>query len=221
VSLTDCAGDTLKDALHRHGIVLPDDQAAQLDRYARLLWDVNRSLNLTRHTDYERFVTRDVVDSLQLGALLEPGEKVLDVGTGGGVPGVVVSVIRPDVDMSLCESIGKKAKAVGQIVSEMDLSVPVHHARAEALIAQQRYDTLIARAVAPLAKTLKWLRPHWASVGRLLMIKGSGWVEERREARHFGLLRNLELRRAAVYKTPGHDSENVVLKVWPKHGMME
>jgi len=56
-----------------------------LERYATRLWDWNTRLNLTRHTTYEKFVSRDLIDSLQLSQLLEPDERVLDVGTGGGV----------------------------------------------------------------------------------------------------------------------------------------
>jgi len=221
--MSDTAPDTLAAALSRYEIELPDDQVAALDEYRRLLWDFNQRLNLTRHTDFTRFVTRDVVDSLQLAALLEPGEKVLDMGTGGGVPGVIVAILRDDVHVSLCESVGKRARAVEQIVRTMTwgragLPVTVHHARAEELLAEHRYDAVLARAVAPLAKMLKWLAPHWASAGRLLTIKGSRWPEERGEARHRGLLTNLDLRRVAVYKTPGTDAENVVLKVSPKSG---
>jgi len=214
--MSDAAPDTLADALCRYEIELPDDQVAVLDEYRRLLWDINQHLNLTRHTDFTRFVTRDVVDSLQLAALLEPGEKVLDMGTGGGVPGVIVAIVRDDVHVSLCESVGKRARAVEQIVRTMGLPVTVHHARAEELLAEHRYDAVLARAVAPLVKMLKWLAPHWASAGRLLAIKGSRWPEERAEARHRGLLANLDLRRVATYRTPDTDAENVVLKVWPK-----
>src|SRR5262245_57497404 len=81
--------DTLAAALARHGIDLSADRVALLDRYCRLLWDWNEKLNLTRHTDYEKFVARDLADSLVIAGHLEQGERVLDVGTGGGVPGVV------------------------------------------------------------------------------------------------------------------------------------
>ena len=63
------------------------DQVAQIDRYCALLWDWNSKLNLTRHTDFDTFVSRDVVDSLELAKLLSANEEVLDVGSGGGVPG--------------------------------------------------------------------------------------------------------------------------------------
>jgi 16S rRNA G527 N7-methylase RsmG len=70
---------------------------SQLDNYRRQLWAWNERLNLTRHTTLEKFVSRDVVDSHQLSNLLQRGERVLDVGTGGGVPGVVLAILRPDL----------------------------------------------------------------------------------------------------------------------------
>jgi len=208
--------ETLADTLRRYEIELPNQMVTRLDEYRRLLWETNEKINLTRHTDVERFVTRDVVDSLQLAELLEPEERILDVGTGGGVPGVVVALVRPDVSVSLCESVGKRAKAVEQIVEQLQLDVPVHHCRAEQVLADHRFDTLTARALASLGKTLTWFKPHWPSIGRLLLIKGPRWVEERGESRHRGLLNDLQLRCAARYTTPDTGAKNVVLQVWPK-----
>src|SRR5947208_12047185 len=119
------ADDTLDEALKRHGLQLPADQIERLDQYCRLLWDWNTKLNLTRHTDYEKFVERDVVDTLQLAAHLREGEEVLDVGTGGGVPGVVLAILHPDLKMSLCDSVAKKARAVKSIVKDLNLEIPV------------------------------------------------------------------------------------------------
>src|SRR5262245_5796266 len=117
--------DSLCAALDRHGLELPADQIAQLEKYARLLWDWNEKLNLTRHTDFEKFVGRDLLDSLQLAAHLRQEDEVLDVGTGGGVPGVMLAIVRPDLKVTLCDSVGKKAKAVESIVQELGLEVPV------------------------------------------------------------------------------------------------
>jgi 16S rRNA (guanine527-N7)-methyltransferase len=207
--------DSLAAALTRHGIELPPEQITALDRYAQRLWDWNEKLNLTRHTTYEKFVARDVIDSLQLAKLLEPDERILDVGTGGGVPGAVIAILRPDVKATLCDSVAKKAKAVAAIVDEAGISVKVHHARAEELLEKNRFDTLLIRAVAPLAKLLTWFKPHWENVGRLLVIKGPNWVEERGEARHYGLFKDLQLRKQASYPLAGTDSESVILEIRP------
>jgi 16S rRNA (guanine527-N7)-methyltransferase len=207
--------DSLTEALRRHELEMPATQVEALDRYVQAMWEINQSLNLTRHTTYEKFVTRDVVDSLQLAALLDEGASVLDVGSGGGVPGAVMAVVRPDLRIELCESVAKKANALREILDRSELSLPVHHARGEALLAERRFDAVVARAVAPLVRMLKWFAPHWSHMGCLLATKGTGWVAERGEARHRGFLKTLELRRAAVYKTPGTGAENVILKIWP------
>jgi 16S rRNA (guanine527-N7)-methyltransferase len=134
--LNEPAADTLAAALARHGIALPAEQVALLDRYRELLWEWNERMNLTRHTDFERFVARDVVDSIELSKLLASGESLLDFGTGGGVPGVIVAIVRPDVRVSVCESVGKKAKAVEAIIKELGIKVPVYGVRAEQVLAK-------------------------------------------------------------------------------------
>ncbi len=113
-----------------------------LERYCTLLWDWNTKINLTRHTDYEKFVARDLVDSLAFARFLAAKEKVLDVGTGGGVPGVVLAIVRGDLPISLSESVGKKARVLADIVARLGLQTPVLHARAEDVLGQQRFDTL-------------------------------------------------------------------------------
>lgn len=206
-------GESLADALERHAIELPADQIAQFDSYCRLLWDWNEKINLTRHTDYEKFVARDVVDSLAVAELLETGEKVLDAGTGGGVPGIILAIVRPDVSVSLCDSVAKKARVVGEIVTALGLKVPVHHAPAQQVVEQHACDTVVFRAVARLSKILTWMKPHWGTFDRLLLIKGPQWIEERGEARHHGLMRGLELRKLASYSLAGTESESVILRI--------
>lgn len=210
------AGDTLPAALARHGYEFPPATVAQLENYCRLLWEWNEKLNLTRHTTFEKFVGRDVRDSVELSKLLRPGERVLDVGTGGGVPGIVLAILRPDLKVALCEAVGKKARAVGAIVAELGLDVPVHLGRSEDFLSGERFDALVCRAVGPLWKICKWFKGRWDQFGRLLAIKGPQWVEERGEARHRGLMHDVELRRVAEYRMTGTESDSVILKLWDK-----
>ena len=105
---------SLDQTLHKYKIELPEKQSALLERYCNQLWQWNEKINLTRHLDFERFVARDVTDSLALADIIEPDEEILDVGTGGGVPGIVVAILRPDVQVTLCESSEKKSKCRGR-----------------------------------------------------------------------------------------------------------
>jgi 16S rRNA (guanine527-N7)-methyltransferase len=209
----DSTNAELTRVLARHGIEIDVDQVVLLERYAQALWAWNERLNLTRHTDYEKFVSRDVVDSQWIERFLDSAERVLDVGTGGGVPGIVLAILRPDLEVSLCESVAKKARAVEDIVRQLGLPIAVHHTRAEELLADNEYDTLVVRAVAPLDKLLTWFKPHWAAFGRLLVIKGPAWVEERSAAQEKKLLRGVRINTLATYPLPGTESESVVLEI--------
>lgn len=205
--------DTLTAALAEQQIPATPEQVELLDEYRRLLWSWNEKLNLTRHTTLEKFVGRDVIDSYQLSLLLEQGERVLDVGTGGGVPGVLLAILRPDLAVGLSESTQKKARAVEAIVGELDLPVRTFPNRAEEVLEITTFDTLVARGLAPLNKVLTWFKPHWEAFDQLLMIKGPAWVDERGIAREAGLLRGLELRKASSYQTPATGAESVILSI--------
>jgi len=126
----------------------------------------------------------------------------------------VLGILRPDLQLTLCESVGKKATVLQSMIEALELPLPVHGCRAEHLLEDFRFETITARAVGPLWKMLKWFQPHWASIDRLLPIKGPRWVDERGEARHRGLLNNLELRCAASYETPGSGAKSFILQIW-------
>ena len=207
--------DTLAAALERHKIELTAKQAALVEKYVRALWDWNEKINLTRHTDFEKFVSRDLVDTIALTKHLPAEEEVLDVGTGGGVPGLLLAILRPDLTVHLSDSVLKKAKVVEAIARELKLAnVTVFSTRAEEQLKETRYDAVVSRAVGPLDKILTWFRPHWAYIGRLLLIKGPKWTEEHNEAKRLGLMKKLELRVASEHPLAGTESKSVILKIW-------
>jgi 16S rRNA (guanine527-N7)-methyltransferase len=209
--------DKLLTALTRHGIELPARQVDLLDRYAHLLWGWNEKMNLTRHTDYEKFVGRDVVDTLQLAPLLRENEEVLDVGTGGGVPGVPLAILRPDLKLTLTDSVQKKARAVQDMVEQLGLDITVYPFRAEEALEDARFDALVIRAVGPLWKLLAGFKPHWNNFRRMLVIKGPKWAEEHNEAKRRGLMHNLQVKTAAEYPLLGAEGSSVIVKIWPKN----
>ncbi|MGL6196395.1 MAG: 16S rRNA (guanine(527)-N(7))-methyltransferase RsmG, partial [Thermoguttaceae bacterium] len=207
----------LKAVLDKHGISLSVSKVNKLAKYCDLLWIWNEKMNLTRHTDFERFVSRDLIDSINIAESLAKGERILDVGTGGGVPGIILAIIRPDLTVELCDSTGKKANAVTEIVKSLKMRLPVWHEKAEDLLKRRRYTTLVVRAVAKMKKLLETFAPHWHSFKRILMLKGPNWVAERGESRHFGLLNNLALRVLKAYKVSEETGESVLLQVCQKN----
>jgi 16S rRNA (guanine527-N7)-methyltransferase len=216
------AGTPLADAIvaeaQKLGIVLPPTTAPVLAAYATSLWSWNEKLNLTRHTDVERFVSRDVGDAAAVAPHLAHGERLLDVGTGGGTPGVILAILRPDLRVELCESVAKKARAVGEIVRETGLTLPVHAESGQELVAKRpmgprRFDTLVIRAVAPLAKLLGWFEPQSGSYGRLVVIKGPKWKDELAEARASGRGKKVSVKPIATWPLRGTDNESVLLEI--------
>ena len=172
----------LKQTMELHDLDLPEDQRTKIKHYCQILWELNKSLNLTRHTTYDKFVTRDLYDTIQLSQLIPQNAEVLDVGSGGGVPGVLLAIIRPDLKVTLAESVGKKATALGQMTEGVEIDVDVYHCRAEDLLVDFKFDYTTARAVGPLVKLGTWFEEVWPSVGRLLALKGPNWPQEKEVA---------------------------------------
>ena len=194
---------SLWETLTKYEIEIPEPMAGQLDTFCRLLWSWNEKINLTRHTTYEKFVTRDLLDTLALSEFLAPGERVMDVGSGGGVPGILLAILRPDITVALAECVAKKAKALMEIVDEMRLPVYVFGGLGQDVLGNYKFHTLTFRAVASMKKILEWFRNDWDHFDRMLLIKGPRWVAERGEARHYNLLRGLALRKLKEYTIPG------------------
>lgn len=208
--------ETLSEALQRWHVSIPDEAVEKMQQYCQALWKQNEILNLTRHTNYDLFVTRDLVDAIQLAEHLLPDEEVLDIGSGGGVPGIPLAILRPDLRITLAESVGKKAKALEEVLAELKLSVTVFPERAEKILGDFRFDAGVARAVGSLTKLTQWFRGNWIFLGRLLAVKGPKWVDEKSECEAAGLMKNLQLKVAGQYPVPGQQWESVILKIWPK-----
>ena len=200
-------------ALHRYKLNIEDDCGEPLVDFCRLLWDWNSRINLTRHTDMDAFVCRDLLDTLRLAGHIPAGSSILDVGSGGGVPGIPLAILRPDLTVALAESVAKKAKVLAAMVQDLELPIKVYADRAEKVLKSQQFDLLTLRAVAPLRKLLFWFRMHPDSFGHLLMIKGPRWVAEFEEAKLLGLADNVNMTVIDEYPTPGHDSNSVILSV--------
>ena len=199
--------------LDRHNVLVSPEHYENLCRYCGLLWDWNTRINLTRHTDVKTFVTRDMIDTIRLSSHIPQGSKLLDVGSGGGVPGVILAIVRPDLQVSMAESVVKKARVLEAIVKRLKIDAPVHAKRGEAVLKSEKFDIVTVRAVASLRKLLFWFQRSAKSFDHMLMIKGPKWVMEAEEAREEGLMETASVEEVDSYTTPGHDGDSVILSV--------
>lgn len=195
------------------GISITPEQSSLLAGYLLRVRDWNQRLNLTRHTAWDVFVQRDLLDSVRLSEHLPPGARVLDVGSGGGVPGVLLAILRPDLTVTVCDSVGKKAAALSDIVQGLGLPVSVLGQRVQDVLQQREFDVLTVRAVASIDKLLPWFQPVWNSGGEVLLIKGPSWKTELEEARNQGRIRGRRIDRIAAWRAPDRDGDSVLLRV--------
>lgn len=207
---------TLKKTMDLHDLELPEDQRTKIKHYCQILWELNKSLNLTRHTTYDKFVTRDLYDSIQLAELIPENQEVLDVGSGGGVPGVLLAIMRPDLKVTLAESVGKKAVALGQMTEGIEVDVDVYQCRAEDLLVDYQFAYTTARAVGPLIKLGTWFENVWPSVGKLLALKGPNWTTEKEVADEAGVLDKVKIEVVSEYLTPGAEWMSYILQLQSK-----
>ena len=191
----------------------PESVRETIQRYCVLLWHKNQQMNLTRHTDWQTFVARDLVDTLQLSRLIDHGSEVLDVGSGGGVPGLLLAIIRPDLQISLTESVGKKAQALVEFAETLDVKAQIYQERAETLLSDFRYDFMTARAVGSITKLCRLFNGHWLNVGAMLATKGPNWTNEKAEAETLGLLKQVDIELAVEYLTPMTEWKSSILRI--------
>lgn len=142
--------------------------------------------NLLSRRALDELESRHIAESLGVAATL-PAQphSVLDLGTGGGFPGLVVAIARPDLRVTLLDGTRKKIEFVAHVARELAIPVQVAHGRAEQLVHSRpdlRVDVVTARAVAPLARLVPWAIPFLRPNGQLWALKGKQWEEELEEA---------------------------------------
>ena len=170
------------------GVDLTEKAVSELDCYSARLLEINKSVNLTAITDPDEFLLKHIVDCLTVFAYVDipPESKLIDVGTGGGFPGMIIRIVRPDVDVTLLDSTGKKLRALSGIAEEMDIGVRFLHARAEEAgrdsAHREKYDIAAARAVAGLNTLCEYCLPFVKVGGRFLSMKGASAREELKQA---------------------------------------
>jgi len=194
------------------GIELSDEQVTKLLAHLDILDDWNTRMNLTAIRERPQQITKHLLDSLTMLPWLQ-GPRVADIGSGAGFPGIPLAIVVPDMQFALIESVGKKCRFLEQVRDSLGLAnVEVVQARAEAYRPARRFDTVLARAVGPVADLVKYAGGLVAGGGRFLAMKGRYPEEE--------LARKLNgWKVAAVHRlrVPGLDEERHLVELCRSH----
>jgi 16S rRNA (guanine527-N7)-methyltransferase len=180
----------LPELLASLGVPVETTTLATLRAYVTLLFEANRQVNLTRITDPHEAETRLLADSLALIPSLPQGtRRLIDLGSGGGVPGLPIAIACPDIQVTLVDATGKKVLFLSETAEEMGLNnVVAIKGRAEELARdtshRERYDALTARAVARLVTLAELSLPFLRVGGKAILPKGSAAEEELTEAQY-------------------------------------
>ena len=145
--------------LDHHFPELTDLQRERFATYARLIAEWNEKINLITRTDIGNLPKRHILHSLAIAKAMpfKDGTRVMDVGTGGGFPGIPLAILYPECGFHLVDSIGKKVKVVVDCVHQLGLdNVSAEQARAEKV--PNQFDFIVARAVTQLPKFMNWIR---------------------------------------------------------------
>lgn len=179
------------------------------EHFAQMLVAEGELRGLLGPRELPRLWSRHLVNSAAVGPFLRSRGTVADVGSGAGFPGIIVAIIRPDLEVSLIETMERRVVWLSDVVEELGLdNVTIHRARAEEM--REKYDAVTARAVANLSKLVRFTAPLLRPGASLLALKGAKADDEVREAKY--VIKKAKLLPAVVHEvvTAGDDVTKVV-----------
>ena len=172
--------DFLKKTASQIGIELSDEQVKQFSVYGKLLLEWNKFMNLTAVCEEKEVIIKHFVDSMTIVKYVDNHncKKIADIGTGAGFPGIPLKIIRPDVEVVLLDSLGKRVNFLNTVINELNLEkISAIHTRAEDggrdKKLREKFDCATARAVAPMNILLEYCMPFVKKGGCFIAMKGA------------------------------------------------
>lgn len=168
------------------------EQEDKFNRLFELYSDWNSKINVISRKDMDQFYIHHVLHSLGIAKVIrfQPGTKILDVGTGGGFPGVPLAILYPDAQFHLVDSIGKKIKVVNEVAESLQLkNITTQHSRAEDV--KGKFHFIVSRAVTTFSEFIPWVANKFAKEefnslpNGILYLKGGDLSEELKGIKHY------------------------------------
>lgn len=215
-----------------YGLTISAQQAKSFQTYMDLLLEWNEKMNLTAITEPEQVLEKHFLDSLLLAKAVElpQGARVIDVGTGAGFPGIPLLLYRPDIRLTLLDSLQKRLNFLQAVCDALGLSAKLVHARAEEggrkPELREQFDLACARAVAPLPVLCEYCLPFVAPGGVFAAMKGPGAAQELDAAKKAISLLSARAEKSHPFTLPDGSERNIVVckkktaisDKYPRHG---
>ncbi len=169
---------------NENDIPLSDKQKNDFAIYARMLVEWNEKMNLTAITEESEIAVKHLIDSISVLKFvsIDQGASVIDIGTGAGFPGIPLKIMRPDIKLTLLDSLNKRLVFLGEVCRVVDAEADIIHARAEEYSQKpeyrEKFDYAVSRAVANLPSLCEYCIPYVKKGGMFIAMKGSDGEKE-------------------------------------------
>ena len=179
----------LKQKLNEFNIEISDNQLEKFDKYMKFLLEWNEKINLTAIVEPDEVKIKHFLDSLTVLKYINDEDKVIDIGTGAGFPGIPLKIMKPDTKITLLDSLNKRINFLNIVIEELGLkNIEAIHGRAEEFarnkLYREKYDIAVSRAVANLSTLTEYMLPFVKVGGRCICMKGANVKEELDKAKN-------------------------------------
>ena len=202
----------IKEVFDKMHIELPDGALELLNRYYEMLIDTNKVMNLTTITEYSEVVIKHFADSAAVGCITDMNGNidVIDVGTGAGFPGIVLTIVYPQLSVVLLDSLNKRVNFLKNVITELGLTgISAIHGRAEDIARnkdyREKFDLCVSRAVANMSSHSEYCLPFVKVGGRFIPYKADGCDEEVKAASKAVNILGGKIRKMESYVIPDTD----------------
>lgn len=208
----------LVEKLLKINIQIQNEQIEQLYNYMNLLIEWNEKINLTAITEPNEIILKHFVDSLTISKYINKNEKIADIGTGAGFPGIPLKILNPDNEIILIDSLNKRINFLNEVIKSNNLNkIQAIHARAEEIGHNNNYrgqfDVVTSRAVAKLNVLLEYMLPLVKAGGKCICLKGPNTEQEIDEAKNALDILGGKIIKIEEITLPDSDNKRTIIEI--------
>lgn len=210
--------EKLTEKLRKIQIDISDIQIKQFYDYMNLLIEWNKKINLTAIIEPDEIILKHFIDSLTINNEIKKEDKIADIGTGAGFPGIPIKILNPENEVVLIDSLNKRLIFLDEVINKLGLqNISTVHARAEEIghnkMYREQFDIVTSRAVAKLNVLLEYMKPLTKIGGKCICLKGPNIEQEISEAKNALEILGGEITKISEITLPGSDNKRTIINV--------